>query len=156
MASNIRTTVGGIGGKFPSRTPGSRTAIQVNAFGMKALEGITGAEIAEVLMAAMQPAKEHALIEWPILTGASRDTIGLEVTEVGEKFARVALVAGGKQLIEDPRNKSKKDYAPFIEFNGTPTTTPGTLTSAVIITEQDRKRIIREGLAAIIKRRLGE
>lgn len=152
--ANIRTTVGGIGGKFPSRVPGDPTAIQVNAFGMKALEGITGQEIAEVLLHALEPARDMAIEEWPKDTHASSETIRLEVTEIGQKSARVALVAGGKKLIEDPRNVSKKDYTPYIEFLGTPTTPPGTMTSSVILTEKERQQRLRDGIASILDRKL--
>lgn len=158
--SNIRVTLTGVGGSNAAagysrrRQPGTKTAIEVNAFGLQALQGITGEEIAEILMYALEPAKMHAIEEWPKLTHASVETIDLEVTEVGPKMARVALVAGGERLVNDPRNKSKKDYAPFIEFNGTSTTPPGTLTSAVILTEEQRRQRLREGLAALIERKL--
>lgn len=158
--SNIRVTLTGVGGGNASagyarrRTPGTKTAIEVNAFGLQALQGITGEEIAEILLYALEPAREMAIEEWPKQTYASVETIGLEVTEIGAKSARVALVAGGEKLINDPRNKSHKDYAPFIEFNGTSTTPPGTLTSSVILTDRERQQRLRDGLAMLLKRKL--
>lgn len=156
MASNIRVTISGVGGKFPSRAKGTKAAIQVNAFGLKALQGITGADLAPILLHAMQPAFDQAQSEWPVLTGASKDSMLLEVTEAAGKRARVALAAGGEKLIQDPRNDSKKDYAPFIEFNGTPTVAPGTMTSAVIQNDGIIKERLREGLRQLIRSRIGQ
>lgn len=153
--ANIRSTVTGTTGKYISRTPGSRVGLQVNSFGAQKLKGITGKDLAPIIFKAMGIAYNEAYDEWPVRTGASRDSIDLTVQEVGPKSARVALQAGGPKLIRDKRNESGKDYAPFIEFNGTATVSPGTLTRAVIGNQDEIKAAIREGVAELIRRRLG-
>lgn len=150
--ADIRVTVTGVGGKYPSRTPGTRAAFQVNTFGLDRLtEGITGELLAEVMVTAIQPAYEQALAEWPVITGASRDTIEVTVMEEAAKSARVALQIGGEKLRADPRNKSHKDYAPYVEFNGTPKTPPGTLTHAMVANEPEMRRIIHSSVKQLIQ-----
>lgn len=150
--SNVRTTVSGVGSKFPSRVKGSKAALSINTFGMQKLhEGINGEAIAAILLEAAQPAFDQAFAEWPRDTNASVETLELVVYEVGEKNARVALQIGGPALIEDPRNKKHIDYAPFVEFNGTPKTPPGTMTHAIHANEEEIKRRIREGLRVLIE-----
>jgi hypothetical protein len=150
--ADVRVTVGGVGGKFPSRVPGTRTGLQLNTFGLDRLaEGINGEIISEILIDAIQPAYEQAKAEWPVLTGASSDSIDVTVTEVGSNYARVALQAGGEKLKEDERNKSGKDYAPYIEYNGTPTTPPGTLTHAMVANEPEMRRMIHASVSELIR-----
>lgn len=152
--ADIRTTISGIGGKYPSRVAGTPTGIQLNTFGLQKIrERIRGSQLAPILVNAMQPTKEQAVADWPRITGASGDSIRVEVEEEGSYYARVSLKAGGEQLINDPRNKSHKDYAPFIEFNGTSTTPPGTMTHAMITNEAQMKERIKEGVALLL---LGE
>jgi hypothetical protein len=152
IKGGLRTTISGVGSKFPSREPGTRVGLQVNVFGLKKLSNaITGDMLADILKEAIQPAYQQALAEWPVLTGASRDSIDIEVTEVGGKFARVALQAGGEKLIYDERNRSGKDYAPFIEFNGTLTTPPGTLIHAMHSTESEMKQIIKSKVSEFLR-----
>lgn len=137
------------------RVPGTRVGIQANYFGLTALEGITGEDLAPLLMSAMRIAEVEALMEWPKDTHASVETIELQLMDVGAKRARVALVAGGQRLIEDPRNRSGKDYAPFIEFNGTKTAAPGTLSRAVIANDTAIKAEVASGIRMLIQDRLG-
>lgn len=151
---NIRTIIGGVGGKYISRVPGTMTAIQVSSFRAEKLKTISGDELAPIIFNAMILARDQAIMDWPKDTHASVETIELEIKEVGPKFARVALQAGGPKLISDPRNKKKIDYAPFIEFNGTPTTHPGTMTVSVLSNEENMKQAIRAGLIALIEAKL--
>lgn len=155
--AGTRTTIGGIGSKFPSREKGTRAGLGLNTFGLQALaEGITGEALAPIVLEAWQPAFEAAYSEWPVLTGASRDSIELGITEIGPRLVRVALQAGGQKLIEDPRNKSHKDYAPYIEFNGTSTTPAGTMTHAVHSTADEAKARIARGVAELMRSILGK
>lgn len=152
--AGTRTTISGVGGrKFPSKTPGDITGLSLNTFGLDKLQaGINGELLAEILMVAIGPAEEQAKEEWPKETHASVETIKSVVTEVGPKMARVALVVGGPELINDPRNKKHIDYAPYIEFNGSPGgTPPGTLTHAMAANEVEMKRIIRVSVAQLIE-----
>lgn len=155
MAVPIRTTFGGVGGsKFPSRVPGTPTGIGANTYGLQALKGISGADIAPILLDALEPAREYAVVEWPRITGASGDTIRTEIVEIGPKVARAALLVGGQPLINDPRNKSHKDYAPFVEFNGTSKTPAGTITHSIYANQPEIVGKIRAGVAELIKQRL--
>jgi len=152
-----RTTVGGIGGtKFPSRTPGDPTGLSINSFLIgKIKEVLSGEQVAPILLWAMEPAYEQAKADWPVVTGASSDTIRLETDEIEANFARVSLRVGGEQLMQDPRNKKGIDYAPFVEFNGTSKTPPGTITHAVIITQDEVKERIKLGLQALLGGAIG-
>lgn len=154
MADRIKTrsTVSGMYGKYPSRAAGTLTAIQMNTFILdKVRSHITGEELAPILLDAMEPALEQALAEWPVDTGASKSTINTDIMEEGPKSARVALHAGGEDLINHPDNPSKKDYAPYIEFNGTLTAHPGTLTRAMVTNEEEIKERLKKGLAEWLK-----
>lgn len=146
--ANTRTTFG-----RRSRQPGDQVGVQMNVFGLNALQaGITGDKLAEVLLYAGQPAYEEAHADWAVDTGASRDSIELVVAEVLPRAARVVLQAGGSKLIDDPRNKAKKDYAPFLEFNGSPSGSmgPGTIQRAVYSNDRVIKERIKEGVAKLI------
>lgn len=145
----LRTTVSGLAGKNLSRTPGTQIGLRINTFGLDKLQGITGADLAPILLEAIQPAYEQALAEWPIITGASRDTIDTAIQEEATKLARVVLQVGGQRLIDDPRNKSHKDYAPFVEFNR------WVLTHAIYNNLDAIKENIRQGVGNLIKQRLG-
>ncbi len=116
---------------------------------------MTGAALAPILMDAIEIAKDYAYSEWPVLTGASRDTIRTSVAEVSAKSAKVNLLVGGPQLIADPRNKSGKDYAPYVEFNGTSKTAPGTMARAMELNKEEMKERIRDGVAELIRGLVG-
>ena len=144
----VRTTVG-----RRSRVPGTLIGVQLNTFRMRRLEALlSGEELAPILLEASQPAMDQAVSEWPVLTGASRDSISLDLIEVGANRARVALQAGGPKLINDARNKSGKDYAPFIEFNGTATAPPGIIIGAIFDNEVEIKQRIRAAVVELIRR----
>ena len=146
--ATVRTTVS----RRP-RTPGTLIGVRLNTFRMRRLEAsLSGEELAPILLEASQPAMDQAVSEWPVQTGASRDSISLDIIEVAPNRARVALQAGGPKLINDARNKSGKDYAPFIEFNGTATAPPGILIGAVFDNEVEIKQRIRNAVAEIIRR----
>lgn len=147
MASSSRVNFG-----RGSREPGTQAGIQVSTFGFDALlQGVNGQALAEITADALKPSLEYALAEWPVLTGASRDSIRVEITEVGPRFGRAALLVGGEQLKSDPRNITPgKDYAPFIEYNGTPTTPPGTLSRAIFSHQRDIRDRTREGIRTLI------
>ncbi len=156
--SDIRVTTGGIDQRYVSRTPGTATGLQVNTFALQKLKGgLTGEALAPIALEAMQPAYLQALAEWPVyegrdhIGGASRDSIEVGISEIGPTNVRVVLQAGGPQLIEDPRNRSKKDYAPFIEFNGTKTTPPGTLTHAIVGNEIEMRQYLHEMAGKLIR-----
>jgi len=161
--AGIRVTTGGMGGgKFPSRVKGTAFGLQVNTFGLKRLrEGITGAAMAEIAIKALEPAKEEAFEEWPKppsepeeeyqRTGASSESIRIEVIEVGSTTARVALTVGGEQLINDPRNESHKDYAPIVEYLGTPYVRPGIITHALFANMDRITQELHTGVAQLIE-----
>lgn len=156
--SGVRVTTGGIGQRTMSRTPGTPTGLQINAFALQRLvTGLTGEALAPILLESAQPAYLQALAEWPVyegpdhIGGASRDSIKLEIVEISEGAARVALSVGGPQLIADPRNRSGKDYAPFVEFNGTPKTPAGTITHAVIANQPEQVAYVHERAALLIE-----
>lgn len=137
------------------QTIGAPVGMQVSSFGLSRLEGISGADMEAVAHTAIQPALHQAKADWPIWTGASGDTIRVETDEVGPHHVRVSLRVGGLPLIADPRNEKHIDYAPFIEFNGSPGgTPPGTLLYAM--TSQDRlmRSILHEGVTALLASRL--
>ncbi len=143
----VRTTTG-----RRSRIPGTLIGVQLNTFRMRRLEAsLNGQQLAPILLDAAGIAFDQAVSEWPVLTGASRDSISLDVIEVESNRARVALQAGGPKLINDARNKSGKDYAPFIEFNGTATAPPGILIGAIFDNEDEIKQRIRAGVADLIR-----
>lgn len=149
---DIRVTVGGVGQSRMSHTPGDRVGLQVNTFGMdRLIEGLTGDMLVPILVEGIQPAYFQLLATWPILTGASRDSAEVVVTEVGARFARVALLIGGPKLISDPRNKSGKDYTPFVEFNGTPKTPAGTLLNAMIDNQPEMRDYIHKQVGDLIR-----
>ncbi len=149
MAGQVRVTTGRY-----SREVGTSPGITVNVFGLKALEGITGQELAVILMEAAQPALATAQEDWPKQTWASHDSLRLEEVEVAEVRARVHLTAGGQQLISDPRNKKHIDYAPFIEFNGTQTAQPGVILHSVLSNEREMKEAIKTAIAELIRSKL--
>lgn len=154
--ANIRTTVTGVGGKFPSRVAGTQVAFQVNTFGMTKLEaGITGEVMEPILIEAMQPALEQAKEDWPKDTHASVETLEVVTMEIGPKVARVALQIGGERLIADPRNLKHIDYAPYVEYNGTAKTPPGTLTHVMAMNEKVMKQMIHAGVKRMIEELLG-
>ena len=156
-----RTTLG-----KRSRTPRTRMGVQVNTFSLdKLIAGITGEMLADCLLDAAQPAYDEAKENWPILTGASNDSI--ELIKVGSseslrrhhagsnpgKVGRVALMVGGEKLINHPDNKSHKDYAPFIELNGSPLGRGrGTLQRAIYGNEG----VIKDRLAVSLRARIAE
>lgn len=130
-----------------SREKGVPIALQMNTFVLDKLRSrISGEELSQLQVEAMQPALEAAQADWPVLTGASKDSLQIVVMEENQHSARVALQAGGEQLINDERNIDKKDYAPFIEFLGTATTSPGTIARAVITNEELIKERLKEYL----------
>lgn len=157
--TGIRTTISGIGGRDISHTPGDPTGLQINTFVLdKMIDGLNGEALKPIVVDAMEPAYNQAKAEWPIyegpdhVGGASNDSIKIWVPEVEETRVRVALSAGGIALIEDERNRQHKDYAPHIEFNGTKTAAPGTLTRAVTDNTPESREIIRAGALALLKR----
>jgi hypothetical protein len=139
-----------------SRTPGTTVGFQVNTFGLDALAvGLTGSDFEPIAHEALTPAFEQAVEEWPVLTGASRDTIRVETDEVTETRVRVSLRVGGPPLIEDPRNTKHIDYAPFIEFNGSPGgTPPGIILYAMTSNDRNMRQTLHQGVAALIERRM--
>lgn len=150
--ANTRTTFG-----RRSRAPGEQVGVQINLFGLNKLEAaVTGDKLAEILLYAAQPAYDEAHADWAVDTGASRDSLELGVAEIMPRAARVVLQAGGEKLISDPRNRSKKDYAPFLEFNGSPSGSmgPGTIQRAVYSNDRVIKDRIREGVSRLIREAL--
>lgn len=146
--ANVRVTT-----TRASRQPGESSGIQVNVFGMQALEeGITGEVLNEIMLQAAQPMLEAVIQNWyehwfNFDTGASQDSIMLLTTEVAERSARIMLQAGGQRLIEDARNTKHVDYAPFLEFHEG----GGMIRSAVFDNRDDFVRAVREGVTARIQ-----
>jgi hypothetical protein len=98
-----------------------------------------------------------ALENWPVdpihgtESGPSRDSIHLVIKEVGERRARVALEIGGEELIADPRNKKHIDYAPFIEYNGSPAGRGQfTLLNAWVDNDPQMRREIHEEVSRLV------
>jgi hypothetical protein len=151
--ANVRVTVGGVGQKIMSREPGTRVGLQVNTFGIDRIrDGLTGEALVPILTEAIQPAFLQLLAEWPVITGASRDSADVETTEIGAKYARVALQIGGQKLIEDPRNIKHIDYAPYVEFNGTSKTPAGTLTHAMVANQDEMRDYIHDRVSELLRR----
>lgn len=154
MAIRLRTTTGGpSGAKEQFRTPGAVTGVGLNTYVLDKIESaLDGPALAKILMRAISIAKGYALQEWPVVTGASRDTIRTQVSEVSLHAAKVSLLVGGPQLIADERNKSKKDYAPYVEFNGTSRTPPGTILRSMEVNKDAMRESIREDVAELLRR----
>lgn len=139
-----------------SRESGTQVGIQLNIFGLNALQGaVNGNELAKILMDAAQPMYTTAYENWPKKTGASADSIELVIVEGEEaaKRARIVLQAGGQKLENDPRNKSGVDYAPFLEFGTNGRHAYGAIRDAVYSEETDFKLRVRERVADLIRSR---
>lgn len=156
--AGVRVTTGGVGQRSMSRVPGTPTGLQINTFALQKLKtGLTSEMLAPIVLEAAQPAYLQALAEWPVyegrdhIGGASRDSIEVGVIETTDHAARVALTVGGPQLIADPRNRSHKDYAPYVEFNGTSKTPAGTLTHAVFANQDQAVAYIHEMAVRLIE-----
>lgn len=129
--------------------------MQVSTFGLQKLLGVTGADMEPVAHLALAPAFEQAHADWPVMTGASVDSLRIETDEVGAKHVRVSLRIGGAQLIADARNTKHVDYAPYIEFNGSPKgTPPGTILYAMSANDRLMRSILHEGVSEILMARL--
>lgn len=138
-----------------SRTPGTTVGVQVSTFGLDSLENISGAELEAIALEALEPAREQVAGEWPILTGASLDSLRTETDEIGPTHVRVSLRIGGPPLMADARNEKHIDYAPFIEFNGSPGgTPPGTIAYAMSSQARLMKSLIHSGVRDLIERKL--
>jgi len=126
--------------------------MQVNVHGLVKLdEGITGAMLMDILLEALEPAEREVNANWPILTGASISTVRKSEDEIGDKHARASIKIGGVPLGVHRDNPSRKDYAPYIEFNGSPAGRgQGTLTNAFLGNEKEMKRIIKDRVAELI------
>lgn len=137
-----------------SRQPGTTVGVRVNTFGLQRLmAGIDGNFLAEAGVDAMQIAHQDAYANWAVLTGASRDSLIVVVTEVGDRHARVELQAGGDRLKADPRNPKGKDYAPYLEFNGSPSGSQpaGVLLQAVNMNDREIRQRLHDLTAQRIK-----
>jgi len=144
----VRVTTGGPGDYFYGDV-----GIRVNTFGMKKLQaGVTGEMLMPIMLEAIEPARLDAFTNWAYLTGASRDSIEVVPLEVGPRVARAALQVGGDKLINDPRNVQHKDYAPYLEFNGSPGgTPPGILSMAFHNNDAAMRAAIHAGVARLIQ-----
>lgn len=149
--ADVRVTTGS-----RSRVVGEPVGVSLNTFGLTRLEGITGEDLLPIVVSALEPSREQAFNDWPKETHASSESIRIEPDEVGEKHVRVALKVGGQQLIEDPRNVKHIDYAPYLEFNGSPSGyPPGILSYAFFSHQREMRDRIHEGVALLIQSRLG-
>lgn len=138
-----------------SRVPGTTVGVQVSTFGIDELEQISGSELVPILLEAMEPVRQVVAAEWPIDTGASIETLRIETDEIGIRHARVSLKIGGTPLIMDPRNTKHIDYAPYIEFNGSPRgTPPGTIAYAFSSQARLMRSLIHAGARELIRRKL--
>jgi hypothetical protein len=98
------------------------------------------------------PSKDDAISNWPVLTGASRDSIEIFISEVKPRSARAVLQVGGETLINDSRNKSHKDYAPYIEFNGSPSGRGQmAIRNAIYGRDTEIRQAIHARVAALVK-----
>lgn len=129
--------------------------MQVSSFGLEKLSGISGSDMEPIAHAAMQPALTQVEATWPIDTGASVETARIETDEIGRTHVRVSLRIGGAPLIADPRNIKHVDYAPYIEFNGSPKgTPPGTLLYAMTVNDRLMRSMLHAGVQALLADRL--
>lgn len=136
-------------------TVGQPVGIQVSTFGLRQLQTISGADLEPIITEALQPALEQLQADWPVDTGASVDSARIETDEVEERSARVSLRIGGEPLINDPRNVKKIDYAPYLEFNGSPGgTPPGVMLYAMSANRTLMRDTIHEAVALLIQERL--
>lgn len=152
MAGGVRTTIG-----RRSREADSTVGVQINTFGLdKLAEGINGQDLLDILLEAAEPSRVEAYNNWAYLTGASRDSIELVPVEAGERLARIVLQVGGDKLRNDPRNHSHKDYAPYLEFNGSPSgkTPAGVLRNSIYDNDREIRERIQEGLKRKIEEKL--
>lgn len=137
------------------QTVGSPVGMQVSSFGLEKLMGVSGSDMEPLAHEALLPAFTQVQSEWPVLTGASLDSLRIETDEVGPTHVRVSLRIGGVPLIADPRNTTHKDYAPFIEFNGSPGgTPPGTILYAMSANDRLMRTMLHEGVTALLASRL--
>jgi hypothetical protein len=153
MAGNFRRSFSGLGTKFISRDPGSLVGVAVNTSAIGKMRGrVTGRNILPILMKAVKKyALPQAKEEWPIETGASHDSIRVIAVEVSENRASAGLTVGGQQLIDDSRNERHIDYAPFIEFNGSPAGRgEGTITNAMFGNQDAILEDVREGTGMLV------
>lgn len=135
------------------QTIGAPVGVQTNTFGLQRLmAGVSGDHLEEILTDALQIPEQVVQETWPVDTGASVETVRIETDEVGPTHARVSLRIGGAPLIADPRNKKHIDYAPYIEFNGSPGgTPPGTLLYAMTSTSTEVKDYIHNRVRELIE-----
>lgn len=138
------------------QTIGAPVGVQVNTFGLQRLAaGVDGDHLEEILTDAMSIPEAVVQETWPVDTGASLDTLRIETDEVGPSHARVSLRIGGAPLIADPRNTKHIDYAPYIEFNGSPGgTPPGTILYAMTSTDRQVRDRIHNRVRELIEDRL--
>lgn len=141
--------------KHRVQTVGAPVGMQISSFGLEKLSGISGADMEPIAHAAMQPALSQLATTWPIYTGASVETARIETDEINLTSVRVSLRIGGAPLIADARNKKHIDYAPYIEFNGSPKgTPPGTLLYAMTANDRLIRELLHEGVRALLAARL--
>jgi len=147
MASLVRQTTG-----RRSRESGSQVGIQLNTFGLDKIQAeINGHALAVIMLEAAQPMLEQATQDWPVDTGASRDSIELVTVEEGDRRARIVLQAGGQKLENDPRNKSGIDYAPFLEFGTEGRAAHGIIRDSVFDNEEAYRSRVRTGVKGLIE-----
>ena len=147
MASLVRQTTG-----RRSRESGSQVGIQLNTFGLDKIRAeINGHALAVIMLEAAQPMLEQATQDWPVDTGASRDSIELVAVEEGDHRARIVLQAGGQKLENDPRNKSGIDYAPFLEFGTEGRAAHGVIRDSVFDNEEAYRSGVRAGVKGLIE-----
>jgi len=147
------------GGNFSirSRAVGDRTGVIVNTFNLDKLQKeVNGKALMFILFEALEPAWDQARENWPVLTGASQRSIDVVEVEEGPHVARAALQVGGDALKSDPDNMSGKDYAPYIEFNGSPSGRgQNTILHAYLDNERKMREIVHRGVSNLIARSLG-
>lgn len=153
--AGVRVTIGGLSGsKYPSRVTDTPTGMAVNTHVMSKIANlISGSELIPILEEAIQVALEEVKATWPIDTGASISTARTLIVETNDKTARVGMTIGGTPLIEHPKNPKHIDYAPYIEFNGSPGgTAAGTIARAFAVSQEEMRDIIHVGVESLLAR----
>lgn len=147
MAGQARVTIGS-----RSRQPGTQLGMQLNLFALDKLrERMNGENLLAILLESAQPMLEQLVANWPVATGASRDSAELAVVEIADKKARIVLQVGGDKLRQDPRNKSGIDYAPYLEFGTNGRKAYGVLRDTVNDGELDFRAGVRDRARQLIE-----
>jgi len=139
----------------PNMEVGSMISVSVDTTVLQSIENISGDDLLPIILDAIEPSMEIAKSQWPVLTGASIESFEVTGEVTGERKAHGQLQVGGAKLISDSRNDKHIDYAPFIEFNGSPTGLgKDAVFNSFVGRADEMKRMIRDGVQRLIAERM--